>query len=399
MTRPRGAQALHLSADNVLNRVQRAGLMGAVVGLALCVAGLVVDREQFFHSYIIAYLFWFGIALGSLAVLMLQYLTGGRWGAVVRRILEAGSRTLPLMALLFVPLALGIPHLYHWAHADAVAHDAILRQKALYLNVPFFLVRAVLYFAIWITITRFLNRWSLEQDARPDPACERRLELLSRGGIVLYVLTMTFAAIDWAMSLDPHWFSTIYGVMFIGGQGLSTFAFVILVCAMLADRPPMSEILSADRFHDLGKLMLAFVILWAYFFFSQFLIMWSGNLPEEIPFYLRRTQGGWQYLGILLVIFHFALPFLVLLSRDIKRRARTLAAVASVVIVFRMVDLFWQIRPFSEPEHLALHWLDLAAVVGVGGIWLWAFVGQLKGRPLVPMHDPYLPGVAEEAGI
>jgi hypothetical protein len=385
---------VHLAADHVLQRVQRGALVAGVAGAVLCAGGALVSRVQFFEAYLVAYLFWFGIAIGCLAILMLQYVTGGAWGAVVRRVLESATRTLPLLALLFLPLALGLGDLYAWARPETVALDPILQHKSLYLNVPFFLARAAVYFAIWLTLARFLNRWSLEQDRVADPRLAVRLENLSRGGLVLYGLTATFAAVDWAMSLEPHWFSTIYGVIFMGGQGLSAFIFAIPVAAVLADRPPLSRVLSSARFHDLGKLMLAFVMLWAYFALSQFLIVWSGNLPEETPWYLRRMHGGWRWVGVTLIVAHFALPFVVLLSRDVKRRVRTVAAVAVFLIVMRFVDLFWLVRPSFGEGGPSLHWLDVATLVAIGGLWMWVFVAQLKTRPLLPLNDPAL---AEEA--
>jgi hypothetical protein len=310
---------------------------------------------------------------------------------VIRRLLESATRTLPLMAVLFIPIALGLTDLYEWARPEHVAHDPILQHKSLYLNVPFFLARAVFYFVAWIGIAYFLNRWSYEQDAAADPRLTRRLEMLSRGGLLLYALTMTFASMDWGMSLEPHWFSTLYGVMFMGGQGLSTFAFVIPMAALLADRQPFARIISPAQFHDLGKLMLAFVMLWAYFALSQYLIIWSANLPEEIPWYLARTKNGWQWVALVLVIVHFALPFLVLLSRDIKRHARAVAIVALVLIGARFVDLFWLLRPAVAPEAFAIHWLDPAAAAAVGGMWMWLFVSQLKTRPVLPLNDPAIP--------
>ena len=391
VTVPRERSRYLLRPDHVLHRIERGALVAGAVGLVLALVGFVVAREQFFRAYLIAYLFFFGISLGCMAVLMLQYVTGGAWGAVVRRLLESATRTLPLLAVLFLPLAFGLPHLYEWARPEAVAHDELLQHKQIYLNVPFFLFRSALYFTVWLLIARYLNRWSLEQDESTDPMITRRLEMLSRGGLLLYAFTMTFASIDWAMSLEPHWFSTIYGIIFMGAQGLSTLAFIIPVAAVIADRPPFSRVITADQFHDLGKLLLAFVMLWAYFALSQFLITWSGNLPEEIPWYLHRMRGGWQWLGLFVIVFHFVLPFIVLLSRDVKRHARALAVVALALFVMRFVDLYWFIRPSMEPAGLSVHWLDVVAPVGIGGIWLWTFVRQLKERPLVPLNDPYLP--------
>jgi hypothetical protein len=248
-----------------------------------------------------------------------------------------------------------------------------------------------LYFGVWLLLARFLNRWSLEQDSIPQEQQGVRLEYLSRGGLLLYSLTMTFASIDWVMSLEPHWFSTIYGLLFVGGQVLSAFAFVIPILMLLTDRPPMSEIVSADQFQDLGKLLLAFIMLWAYFSFSQFLIIWAGNLPEETPWYVNRLHGGWQWIGVAQIVLHFALPFGILLSRDLKRNARLLSMVAIGVVSMRFVDLYWLVTPAFSPRVLSVHWLDLATLVGVGGVWLAFFVNQLKGRPLLPLQDPSLP--------
>lgn len=372
------------------SRQRQAGIIGCV-GLALCALGWLINTEQFFRSFLLALLFWLAIALGSLALLMVQHLSGGAWGLLLRRVLEAATRTLPLLALLFIPLAFGLHHLYEWARPEIVAEDPLLQHKAPYLNIPGYLGRFVAYFVIWIVLAFLLNRWSREQDQTSDPQLLRRFRLLSGPGLALYGVTITFASIDWVMSLEPHWFSSIYGVLFGMGQVLSAYAFALAVLLLLADYPPLSERLNAAILRDLGNLLLAFVMLWAYLSFSQFLLIWSANLPEEIPWYLRRLSGGWQYLGLALALFHFGLPFLLLLSRDIKHDRRKLSAVALGVLGMRFVDLYWVMMPAFHPEYFVLHWLwlDAAALAGVGGVWLAVFLGQLQRRPLLPVGDPY----------
>lgn len=388
---------LTLKPDHILYRARRACLGAGVIGLAVAGAGGLVDPVQFFRSYLVAYLFFVGIPLGALGLVSLNHVTGGRWGVVIRRVCESAMRTLPLLLVLFLPLLFGLTYLYEWARPEAVAHDALLQHKHLYLNVPFFIVRLGLYFAVWLIVTRYLVRWSHEQDATGDPDVVRRLQFLGRGGLLLYSLTMTFAAVDWAMSLEPHWYSTIYGILIIGGQVLTAFVFVIPVLVLIADREPFVGYVTAEQFHDLGKLMLAFVMLYAYFAFSQFLIVWSGNLPEETPWYLARLKGGWQYIAVAVVLLQFALPFVILLSRNLKRNARRLAAVALIVLLSRLLDLFWLITPAFSPAQFSIHWMDVAAVIGVGGVWSSFFLWRLRGQPLLPLRDPALPIEALEA--
>ncbi len=369
------------------DRLQRRFSVVGGVALAVYVLGGYFNRGQFFQSYLVAFLFWNGIALGCVAILMLQHLTGGAWGLVIRRILESGAGTLPLMAVLTLPRLLGLRDLYSWTRPEVVAGDPILKHKELYLNVPFFLARMAFYFAAWLALAYFLNKWSTEQDRTADPSIAGRLQSLSGGGLVLYGLTITFASIDWVMSLEPHWFSTIYGMLFMVGQALATMAFVIAVLMLLANRKPLSDVVTASHFHDLGTLMFAFVMLWAYIAFSQFLIIWSGNLREEIPWYLRRFAGGWAWLAVLVLLFHFALPFLLLLSRDIKSNRRVLAGIAIGLLVMRLVDLFWLVIPGSGQQ---INWMDFVAPVAIGGIWVAWFIWNLKRRPLLPLHDPRL---------
>jgi len=370
-------------------RVRRTALAAGAIGVVASAAGFVLAPDRFFPSWLFACMFCLGLALGCQAVLMLNYVTGGAWGIPIRRPLEAATRTLPLVALFFLPLFLGLRRLYEWARPEDVAHDAILRHKALYLNVPFFAARAALCFAVWMAFAFFLNRWSREQDAAPSRILTRRLQLLSSAGLVVYGLTITFFSVDWVMSLEPHWFSTMYGVLYIAGQALAGFSFVIALTVVLSRYRPLSDFIRPKHFHDLGKLMLAFVMFWAYVSFSQYLIIWSGNLPEEIPWYLRRLHGGWGWIGIAIVLFHFLLPFLLLLPASANRNTRVLAGVAGLVLFMRFVDLFWYVRPPTSPvPRLSLHWMDLAAPVGVLGIWLFVFLGQLLKRPLLPVNDP-----------
>ena len=383
-----------------IDRLRRRAWLAAVVGLAASAGGYFLDSTQFFRSYLVAWLFWLGIALGCYAVALLHQLTRGAWGLMIRRVLGAATRTLPLMALLFVPIVLGLSEIYVWAGPDAAA-DPVIQQKSWYLNRGGFIGRTVLYFAIWMAPMWLLNRMSLRQDEATESRTFRRMQGVAAPALGLYCLAATFASVDWLMSLDPHWYSSLWGVNFIGGHAVSAFAFVIPVALFLARRKPMDEQFRPRHFHDYGKLLLAFVMLWTYFQLSQLIIIWSGNLPEEVTFYLARTTGGWKYLSILLAVGHFALPFFLLLSRDLKRDARRLGRVAVVLLVMRWVDLYWQAAPaFAHGEETAglhLHWLDLATLVGIGGVWLAVYFGELKKRPLLPAFEPYLEeAVADE---
>jgi hypothetical protein len=372
-----------------VNRFARPALAAGVVGLLAGVAGGFLNPTQFFRSYLLAFVFWNGLAIGSLAVLMLQYMTGGAWGIAIRRELEAAARTLPLTAAAFVPLLFGLHRLYEWTHADAVAHDELLQKKALYLNVPFFVARAALAFAIWMLIAYFLDKWSRAQDGAADhKAIDRKLQLLSGGGLVVYALTTTWTSVDWVMSLEPHWYSTMYGVLYMVGQALGALALATVAVVMLSGHEPVSEFLGGKHRHDLGKMMFAFTMFWAYVNFSQYLIVWSGNLPEEISWYLARFRGGWGWVGAAIVIFHFAIPFLLLLSRQANRNPRLLTRAALLLLFMRFVDVCWLVLPAFTAGKFRIHWLDLALPIGLGGVWLAFFARNLSARPLLPEHDP-----------
>jgi hypothetical protein len=371
---------------------QRALIIG-VLGLAACAAGFFMDSAQFYRSWLVAFIFWFGIALGGLAITMLNHVTGGAWGVMARRITESAAGNLPLMAVFFLPVVFGMHSLYEWTHADVVAKDPILQQKAPYLNTTFFYIRAAIYFGIWLFLLRLVRGWSLAQDREGAEPYHTRLQRVSAGGLLLYVLTLSFASTDWLMSLEPHWFSTIYGIMMLGSQGVTVFALIILTLTGLLRFKPISEIVTSVHLHDLGKLQFAFVMLWAYFNFSQYLIIWSGNLAEEVPWYVNRTQGGWQIIAVGLLFLNFIVPFAVLLSRNVKRNPGRVRPVVTLLFVMQIIYIFWLAAPaFSHggPPHFSVHWLDLAAQLGVGGIFMWMFYSQLKSQPLLPQHEPYL---------
>ena len=368
-----------------------------IAGVVLLIATLLpFNHDRFFEAYLIGWTFWTGIAVGSIALLMLQHLTGGGWGFVNRRILEASTRTLPFMAILFIPVLLGSHSLYHhWMDQEEAKKHEVVAFKLGYLNFPFFTIRAVIYFAVWLTLVYFLNKWSLAQDRTADNRYTKNMRVLSGPGMVALIFTVTFASVDWYMSLEPEWFSTIYGFIFVAAWALSALAFTIAVLATLAKDEPLNRIVAPLHFHDLGKLLLALVMLWAYFAFSQYLIIWSGNLPEEIVWYLKRMHGGWGATIVVIAILHFAAPFLFLLSRDLKRDPRKLVIVALLILVMRMIDLLWMISPAWEGHNWV--WLDVIALLGFGGLWLGIFSWQLGKRSLIPINDPQYESVLEQA--
>ena len=376
-----------------LARLQQRALIVGLVGLAAGGVGAFLNVDQFFRSWLIGFLFCLGLAVGSLGLLMLQHLSGGQWGLVSRRVFEASSRTLPLVALAFIPILFGMRPLFLWARPEAVQTDRILQMKAPYLNVSFFTVRAVVYFAFWLLCMFLLNKWSAAQDRGETAVTTEdtvRFRKVSAPGLLFLVVTVTFASVDWVMSLDPEWFSTIFGLLTVVGWGLMTFALTIIVLSMLERSGAATDILKPGHFHDLGKLLLAFVMLWAYMSFSQFLIIWAGNLPEEIPWYVRRTTGTWGYVAIALVIGHFALPFTLLLSQDLKKRSKLLAGVALFILVMRLVDIIWLVEPEFRPgTSFPIHWMDITVPLGLTGMWLFVFARNLRSRALLPRNDPY----------
>jgi hypothetical protein len=374
-------------APESVGRLQQRALIVGVIGLVLCAIGGFRSPDQFFRSYLIAFMLVLGVTLGSLGLVMLQHLTGGHWGIVIRRPLESATRTLPLVAVFFIPIVLGMKRLYVWT---GTVEPSLTGFQKTYLTAHGFITRAIVYFAIWLVLMFLLNRWSTQQDANPqDAALRQRFKILGGPGIILYAFTMSFAAIDWVMSLSPHWASTIYGFLFIAGQAISSMALMIAVVAMLSRTEPMAGVIQKRHLHDLGKLLFAFIMLWAYFDFSQLLIIWSGNQPGEITFYRSRLHGGWGAIAVVVLLFHFVLPFLLLLSQDVKRSSKWLPKVAVWLLIMRFVDLYWMTRPEFTSSPLP-NLLDIAAPLALGGLWLAYFAGQLKQQPLLPLGDPKL---------
>ena len=386
-----------------LDRFQSLATQTGAVGLALCLGLGLFWPDRFFAAYLVAFLFWIGIALGCVGLTMLHHLVGGQWGLPIRRPMEAGALTLVPLALLFLPVLLNLGQLYPWARSAGLRLEGGPDHKSLYLNVSFFVIRAAVYFALWIGLALLLNHWSRAQDHDPDPSPSDRLQLMSGPGLALLFLSSTFAAVDWGMSLEPKWFSTIYGAMLITGEALATLAFMIVTATLLAADRPMKDLVTSTRLHDLGNLLLAFVMLWAYMSFSQFLIVWAGDLAEETPWYIRRTHGGWQWVALLLISFHFFLPFFVLLFRESKRESRLLIRVALLVLTMHLVDLVWLVMPAStETTRPRIPWADLPlvliALAGIGGVWITTFLWRLKGAALVPFHDAHVRAALERSG-
>jgi hypothetical protein len=361
-----------------MDRIGGRALRIGVGGLVACAAGFAaLGKEQFFRSYLLGFVFVFGIAFGCLAVQMIHALTGGRWGMAVRRPLIAASSTLPLLGLFFVPLLAGMPALYPWARPEA-AHDALLVRKAVYLNVPGFAIRAALLFGLWSLLALQAYKRAVDGGLQKEPTA--KLRVLSGPGLLFLALSMTVAAIDWLMSLDPHWTSTMFSAIVMVGQLLSAIAFVISM--LLLEASARDSEIPIDAMHDLGNLLLVFVMMWAYFSYSQYLIIYAGNMAETAPYFHWRSNNGWQHLSLALIVLHFAVPFLVLISKRSKRRPKILGTIAAGILVMRVVENYWVIGPNFHHEGFTASVLDIAAPIGLGGVWLWLFLKRLVRKEL-----------------
>ena len=390
-------------------RRSRALLIG-VAALVLCAVGFFINRDQFFRAWLIGYMLWLGVALGSMGLMMIHHLSGGAWGMVVRRVWEASSRTLPLLTVLFIPVVLGMNRLYPWMHTDLMQADAVLKHKSLYLNPTFFLARAAVYFIGWNLIAWRLSALSRAQD-EGDIEATRSMQRISGGGLVFLALSITFVGVDWFMSLNPDFYSTMFGFLFMNYLGLAGLAFTILIASYLRTTPTMGPLFRPSHFADYGKLTLAFVMMWAYFQFSQYLLVYAANLKDEVPYVITRIEGGWEYLALFLLIFQFVVPFCLLLSRPLKRTPDRLVKLAIWLLIVRLIDTFMYVSPefsaaggnrwFVPGEHgsvFFVNWLDVVTPVAIGGLWFWMFYTQLRQRPLLPIGDPYLASALEASG-
>jgi len=369
-----------------LQRFRNSAFKIGVGGLVLSGIGFLLDPNQAFVSYLYAFLFWSSASLGSMGLLLLYHVVGGYWGLAIRRPLEAAVGNVSMVALAFVPLVFGIKTLYLWARLEVVALDPLLQHKAIYLNENSWVIRSIFYLAVWMVTARSLIILSRREDEDPGGPSEFRLQQLAPVGLILYVLTVTFASMDWGMSLEPHWISTIYGLVFIMGQAIIGLALSVLTLATFRESREIREVLVPAHFHDIGTLTFAFVMLWAYMALSQFLIIWSANIPEEVHWFQHRLHGGWEYLGLFVIAFQFIFPFFALLSRTVKRNPEVLAKVAIALLAVRVVDMYWTIVPSLYPHSIHFHLLDICALAGLGGVWVSRYLDNLASSELFPDH-------------
>ncbi len=370
--------------------VGKIALTVGLIGLAAGAAGFAVNPERFFYAYLTAFAYWVSLALGALFFTMLHHLTGAMWSVVIRKIAEAVASVLPWMFLLCIPFLLGIPYLYEWSHADVVAVDHLLQKKAAFLNIPFFVIRTIVYFAIWSVISYFLVRASRAQDRGHTEAMQMRMRRVSAIGMILFALSTTYAGYDWLMSLEPHWFSTIFGVYYFAGGLLGVIALLIVIALFLRRQNVLKDVITVEHYHDLGKLMFGFTIFWTYIGFSQYFLIWYANLPEENFWYLNRWVGSWKAISMIILFGHFVIPFCVLLFRAVKRSFTGLALIAGWILLMHWVDMYWLVLPTLLKEGAQMSWMDVSTMAGIGGLFFFFFWRQFSRDPLVPVSDPKL---------
>lgn len=366
-----------------LKSLRNIALPVGVLGLAACGYGYTHNHDAFAVSWLMGWTFWFYLTLGSLGWLMIYHLTSGRWGFVLQRPFEAAARLMPVMLLLFLPVIFNLHSLYEWTHEEVIATDHLVQLKLPYLNEKGFIIRFGIYAVIWTVLAYALSGLSRKSNANGNPETVKTLRVIAAPGLVIFALAATFASFDWYMSLEPHWFSSIFGAIFMVASGLTTMIFMAILTSRLSKRDPLKDVITAQQFHDIGNWCFAFTILWTYMNFAQFLIIWSGNLYEETFWYLYRSKGGWVEISILMAVFLFALPFLFLLFKSNKRNPDKLIKIAAVMFIARLLDVYWMIGPTFRKKALDLHWMDAAALFGIGGLWLGLFAMGLKKAPLL----------------
>jgi hypothetical protein len=372
------------------DKVEAVALAIGLLGLVISSLGWFTDTARFYHAWLTAFLYWLSLGLAGLFFTMLHYLTAARWSVVLRRISEGLMLQLPWLVIAFLSVLFGMHDLFHWSHGEAIASDHLLEWKSGYLNAPFFVVRAAVYFAVWTILALLLRKRSLAQDAQPQIDHVAGLRKLSAGGMLLFAVTVTFASFDWIMSLEPHWYSTIFGVYFFGGCFLSGVSLMVVICFFLRKNGILRESITIEHYHDLGKLMFAFTIFWSYIGFSQFFLIWYGNIPEETIWYLSRWEGGWSSVSLVLLFGHFAIPFVVLIFRAVKRSPILLGLVAVWILVMHWIDLYWLVYPTFMEQSAGVGWIELAPVVGIGGVFTALFWRSFSTRPVLPTGDPWL---------
>lgn len=381
---------IDFAAPAVIGDWRRKSLIGGVVFSIASIIGAIINPAQAMHAYLLAFMMCLGLTLGSMALIMLWHLSGGEWGQMIRRIFEAGMRTLPMMIVAFIPILIGLKANYEWAGDLAKAGEHMRQLSSQYLRPSFFLLRAGMYFVGWWLLVRYLGLWSDAQDRPPDRNFRDNLRRISGGGLVFYGWTLTFACVDWVMSLNAPWPSSIFALIFMVGQAQIALCFAVVIAVLLLDYPPLGNVIKSRHFLDYGKLMLAFTMLWGWFSFSQWLIIWAGNLPDEISFFIMRTHGGWGVLSTILIFGHFCIPFTLLLSRGLKQNPYTLVWVAAWIILMRYLDLYWYIEPAFSREAFYFHWMYVAIPLAMLGLWLAYFFWNLARRPMMALHDPHL---------
>jgi hypothetical protein len=372
------------------SRVGQIALIIGIIGLVLTATGYFVDKTQFYHSYLTAFFFWLSIALGGLFFTMLHHLVGAIWSVVLRRLAENIMICIPLLAIFLIPVLFGIGELFHWSHPEAVAQDHLLQSKAPYLNVSFFIIRAVFYFVIWVLLARYLLRLSLAQDGGHTESISKKMRVASAPGMILFALTVTFASFDWLMSLDAHWYSTIFGVYVFSGSLLAMLAFLMRFVLYLDGTDTLRGIITREHWHDMGKLIFAFTVFWGYMAFSQYFLIWYGNIPEETVWFLHRWEHGWQYISLFIVFGHFVIPFFVLFPYSTKRSRPVMLVMTIWILAMHWVDLYWIVMPNLHREAVKFSWIDFAPMLGIGGIFIWFFWSRVRVTPLLPAGDPGL---------